>query len=90
MDVNQRIEAIRRMLAPMVEQGLITVEQEENCERMLVNLAEHTAGDSPDGRRHHGYFTHKVLVDAVFNGCSREAQAYAMGLNVERIAFEPE
>ncbi len=86
MDVNQRIEAIRRMLAPMVGQGFITDAQEENCERMLVNLAESVADDHGTGMCH-GYFTHEVLVAAVFNGCSSEAQAYAARLNVEGVMY---
>ncbi len=87
MDVNQRIEAIRRMLAPMVEQGFITDAEEENCERMLVNLAEHVSIDQGPGMRHHDFFTHDVLVAAVFNGCSKEAQAFAQRLPIEKVAY---
>lgn len=85
MDVAQRIEDIRCMLAPMVEQGLIDEAEEENCERMLVNLAEHASVDPGPGMRHHDFFSHDVLVAVIFNWCSPEAQAYAKRLNVERV-----
>lgn len=90
MDIAQRIKDIHALLAPMVQRGLITVAQEENCERMLLNLADSVGKDGAPGTRHHQYYTHAVLVEAIFNGCSQAAKDHAMGLNVERVAFDLE
>lgn len=86
MEAAARIERIRKMLGPMVEQGIITPEQEAECEQGIMNLVESfTKERRPGAMEHHHHFTHDVLVQAIFNPCGQAAVQYAMSLNIESV-----
>ncbi|MFH0829097.1 MAG: hypothetical protein V1907_02865 [Candidatus Kerfeldbacteria bacterium] len=86
--MKERIATIERMLKRMCENGDIDSEQAAIYERRLVNLAV----DASTPSRHHQFYTHEVLVRAVFNGCGDEVIRHALEYNWEEalVPVDPE